>query len=124
MAKIQKYMRQMFIILYKEHEWTIEMIAKQFRVKERTVAAIVEKREQTSHCLCCGKDLIQTPGHRQKEFCSPACYRKWRKAHVFSSTAKHVCQLCGKEFIDPYHLSAKYCSKLCRDKACKKSRAI
>ena len=31
MAKIQKYMRQMFIILYKEHEWTIEMIAKQFR---------------------------------------------------------------------------------------------
>ena len=46
MAKVNKFMQQMFIDLYKNHEWTIERIAKQFKVKERTVIAIVEKREK------------------------------------------------------------------------------
>lgn len=117
MAQFNKFMREMLIDLYKNHGWTIQGLAKHFKAKERTITAIVEKREQTTHCLCCGKKLEQTPGHRQKEFCSPACYRKWRKLNVFSSTAKHKCQWCGKEFIDPYHLDAKYCSRACRDKA-------
>ena len=117
MAKVSKLIQRMFIELYKTHGWTIKQIADQFGCKERTVIAIVEKREQTTKCLYCGKELEQTPGHRQKEFCSPKCYKKWRKEHALNTTSKHVCQWCGKEFIDPYHLNAKYCCQECRDNA-------
>lgn len=35
---------------------------------ERNVIAVVETREVTSYCRCCGVELIQTAGHKQKEF--------------------------------------------------------
>lgn len=90
MSKINKLLQQTFIELYETQGWTPKQIADQFNVKERTVITVVEKREQTGFCLCCGKELEQIPGHRQKEFCSPKCYKKWRREHVLSSSAKHI----------------------------------
>lgn len=117
MPRLDKLTQSLFIQLYIKEGWTIKQIADQFRVKERTVAAVVEKREPTAYCLCCGKELEQSPGHRQKEFCSPKCYRKWRKEHSLVSTSHHICQWCGKEFVDPYHIDAKYCCEECRNKS-------
>jgi len=115
MPRIDKLTQSLFIKLYKDEKWTIKQIADQFQVKERTVIGVVEKRKPTGYCLCCGKEVEQTPGHRQKEFCSTSCYRKWRKGHALTSTSRHVCQWCGKEYIDPYHIDAKYCSQECRN---------
>lgn len=120
MPKLDKLTQSLFVQLYTNEGWTIKQIADQFLVKERTVAAVVEKREPTAHCLCCGKELEQSPGHRQKEFCSPKCYRRWRKEHSLVSTSHHICQWCKKKFIDPYHVDAKYCSEECRNNAYKK----
>ena len=122
MAKISKLLQQTFIELYRIQGWTPKQIADQFNVKERTVISVVEKREPTGFCLCCGKELEQTSGHRQKEFCSPKCYKKWRKEHVISSTAKHICLWCGKEFVDPFHINAKYCSEECRNNSYRKNK--
>ena len=119
MSKLDKKTKELFIELYTNHGWTIKEIAGQFQIKERSVIAVVEKREPTNTCLFCGKEIEQTPGHRQKEFCSQSCYRKWRKIHALSSSARHICQWCGKEFIDPDHINAKYCCEECRNKAYK-----
>lgn len=120
MPKITNLLNQTIFELYKNYGWSIKEIAGQFKIKERTIISIVEKRETTNRCLCCGKEITQTPGHRKKEFCSSCCYRKWRRENVLNSSAKHVCQWCGKDFIDPYHLNAKYCSRKCRNDSYKK----
>lgn len=112
-----KWMKELILKFYIDAGWSIKEIADYLNLKERTVIAVVAKRPHTNVCLCCGKQLEQIEGHRQKEFCSPKRYRKWRRENVLTSTAKHICQWCGKEFLDPYHLDAKYCSKECRNKS-------
>lgn len=63
------------------------------------------------YCRNCGKELIQTDGHRQKEFCCDNC----RKAywHNRQKNKEKVCPICGRKFIakDP---RTKYCSDFCK----------
>ena len=70
MPKPNKLLKQTIIELYKVHKWIPKQKANQFNISERSVIAVVDKREATKTCLYCGKELEQTPGHRQKEFCS------------------------------------------------------
>ena len=41
MPKIDKLTQSLFIKLYEDEKWTIKQIADQFKVKERTVIAVV-----------------------------------------------------------------------------------
>jgi len=63
------------------------------------------------YCKNCGKELIQTEGHRQKEFCCDNC----RKSYWHKKQCNQIkkCPICGREFLakDP---RAQYCSDLCR----------
>ena len=117
---MHKLNKQLMVELYTNQKWSIKEISEFMHLPERSVIAVVEPRETTSYCRCCGKELIQTTGHRQKEFCSSTCYKKWRRSNVLNSTAKHVCQYCGKEFTDPFHLNAKFCSRECRNNSYRK----
>ena len=63
------------------------------------------------YCKNCGKELVQTNGHRQKEFCCDNCRKAfWHKQQM----NKHRrCCWCNKIFVakDP---RAMYCSDFCR----------
>lgn len=67
--------------------------------------------DSKQYCKNCGKELVQTDGHRQKEFCCDNC----RKAywHKKQKNTEKMCPICGKKFIanDP---RAKYCCDFCR----------
>ena len=48
-------------------------------------------------CLHCGKELVHTPGKREKKFCCPECRQAWWNSHpqevrrraVYSFTCRH-----------------------------------
>ena len=54
-------------------------------------------------CPQCNATLAQSPGHRQKRFCSPKCRIAWWAAHPEQMTRKKLfsveCQHCGGVFI-------------------------
>ena len=66
-------------------------------------------------CMLCGKLLHQTPGHRQRKFCSDYCRSGWWNRHRYEQECgkkqKHTCPCCGKEFLGYGHRV--YCSVQC-----------
>lgn len=68
-------------------------------------------------CKRCGRPLINTPGHRQKTFCSSVCQRKYWQEHrdpmQHSSFITTTCPNCGKRFSDYAGHKRKYCSHSC-----------
>lgn len=68
-------------------------------------------------CKRCGATLVNTPGHRQKTFCSKSCQeRYWREHRNISLCASLVsctCPGCGKEIFDYKGHHRKYCSHQC-----------
>ena len=71
----------------------------------------------TSGCKRCGQSLINTPGHRQKIFCSTSCQRKYWQEHKemlhHDSFVTITCPVCGKRFSDYAGHHRKYCSHSC-----------
>lgn len=71
----------------------------------------------TGCCKRCGQPLNNTPGHRQKTFCSSECQRLYWREHpeLMNHTAiiQKRCPSCGKEFSDYRGHSRKYCSHAC-----------
>lgn len=69
------------------------------------------------YCKRCGTTLVNTPGHRQKIFCSKSCQeRYWREHRNISLCASLVsctCPGCGKEILDYKGHNRKYCSHQC-----------
>ena len=69
------------------------------------------------YCKRCGVPLVNTPGHRQKTFCSKSCQeRYWREHRNISLCASLVsctCPGCGKEILDYRGHNRKYCSHQC-----------
>ena len=53
-------------------------------------------------CPQCNSPLEQTPGHRQKRFCSTKCRNRWWQAHLDLMKRKTMkswtCQYCGHVF--------------------------
>lgn len=58
-------------------------IAKLTNLSKNTVATILRRQSIKTSCNCpvCGKTLKQTPGHRQKKFCSDECRMKYWRNH-------------------------------------------
>lgn len=71
----------------------------------------------TGCCKRCGHPLINTPGHRQKTFCSSVCQKKYWQEHKemlrHSSFITTTCPNCGKTFSDYAGHKRKYCSHAC-----------
>ena len=65
-------------------------------------------------CLQCGAPLSQTPGRRQKKYCSDRCRMTWWSTHpeMRSGGYGHICLVCGKEFVNSRN-TASYCGRAC-----------
>ena len=76
-----------------------------------------EPLQRNTQCKRCGADLINTPGHRQKTFCTNACQRKYWQEHTdlmrHCSYVEITCPACGKSFSDYAGHHRKYCSHAC-----------
>ena len=81
----------------------------------RQPAAETDKNEH--RCQCCGAPVVQTPGRKEKKFCSDKCRRKWWNAHPdqVDRRAMHdvTCAGCGKVFTVYGRTGRKYCCHAC-----------
>lgn len=68
-------------------------------------------------CLCCGKEVAQTPGRKEKKFCSDRCRNKWWNSHLDRVNRKanyeFICPQCKKKFTAYGNVKRKYCSHEC-----------
>lgn len=68
-------------------------------------------------CMCCGKQIIQYPGRKEKKFCSDVCRNKWWNSHLNLVKRKAMyeftCPTCGKVFFAYGNRNRKYCSHEC-----------
>lgn len=69
------------------------------------------------YCKRCGAPLVNTPGHRQKSFCSKSCQERYWREHrnitLCASLISCTCSGCGKEILDYKGHHRKYCSHQC-----------
>ena len=70
-----------------------------------------------SLCRCCGAQVTQYPGRKEKKFCSDACRNKWWNTHLGEAKRKsmteYVCPACGKSFRAYEKRNRRYCSHSC-----------
>ena len=70
-----------------------------------------------SLCRCCGAQVPQYPGRKEKKFCSDACRNKWWNTHLGEakrlSMTVYVCPACGKSFRAYEKRNRRYCSHSC-----------
>ena len=71
----------------------------------------------TDRCPQCNAVLKQSPGHRQKRFCSPICRMAWWSAHPEQMVRKNLsrveCLHCGTVFLQYGNRPRKFCSQRC-----------
>ena len=72
-----------------------------------------EEKKPDNKCLFCGKNVVQTKGHRQKSFCDSKCRMKYWLANGCSNKKIHKCKKCGKEFYGYESQHPSFCSKNC-----------
>ncbi len=76
-----------------------------------------DKAEDTTICKNCGIPLKQTPGHRQKKFCSDKCRFAWWHGQNgdISKSSRYIfeCKNCCKEFKSYGRKNRKYCGYAC-----------
>lgn len=72
---------------------------------------------RSSFCQECGKEITQTPGRKEKKFCSDECRHKWWNARPDRIERKAVysytCACCGKPFTAYGNSRRKYCCHAC-----------
>lgn len=70
---------------------SISSIAEKMNLSVNSVKSFCRRKDvapMKDGCKRCGQPLINTPGHRQKTFCSAACRQKyWREN---SNLVKHI----------------------------------
>ena len=68
-------------------------------------------------CLCCGAQIRQNPGRKEKKFCSNRCRNKWWNSHLDRVNHKAIyeftCLHCKKPFTAYGNAGRKYCSHAC-----------
>lgn len=64
-------------------------------------------------CINCGVMLVQTPGAKQKTFCSDKCRYAWWNRHKSKQPCQLSCQFCGKGFISFGNRNRKFCGREC-----------
>lgn len=79
--------------------------------------AIWKQENTAALCKHCGAVLNNTPGHRQKTFCSAVCQQKywWENRNLMHHHAliSVTCPACGKSFTAYKGHHRKYCSHAC-----------
>jgi len=116
------------ILLLRAQGQSYARISRSTGVSVNTVKSLCQrtkaKKEQANQplhgCKQCGAKLIQTPGHRQKTFCSTACRMKWWREHPEAVRHKlytYVCGNCGKAFTSVGSRKRVYCCRECYMKA-------
>jgi len=79
----------------------------------------VEPIEQKNirYCRNCGRPVEQTPGRKEKKFCSDKCRMDWWNSHPElvnrKATYEFVCAYCRKPFTAYGNANRKYCSHEC-----------
>lgn len=72
---------------------------------------------ETHHCLCCGKEVVQLGGRKEKKFCSDKCRNKWWNSNLDKVNRKanyeFICPHCKKQFSAYGNKNRKYCSHSC-----------
>ncbi len=68
-------------------------------------------------CQCCGKEVAQMPGRKEKRFCSDRCRNKWWNSHLDQVKRKanyeFICPHCKKRFKVYGNAGRKYCCHEC-----------
>ncbi len=76
-----------------------------------------EKMLDAHICKFCGKEVEQTPGHKEKKFCDATCRQSWWNSHLDKVNRKAIyefeCEFCHKPFTAYGNDHRKYCCKLC-----------
>lgn len=93
-------------------------IARVLDISPNTVKSYLRRKRTKEHtCLYCGKLVTQTPGKREKKFCSDECRSRWWNAHKDQAHHRNirtlVCPVCGKQFEVFRSRERKYCSHEC-----------
>lgn len=72
---------------------------------------------EVHHCLCCGKEVVQPRGRKEKKFCSDKCRNKWWNSNLDKVNRKanyeFICPHCKKLFSAYGNKNRKYCSHAC-----------
>ena len=114
-----------YIYDLKEKGLSYSKISKETGISENTIKSFFRRenlknareKEEGINCKYCGKDLIQTKGHRQKKFCSDKCRFAWWKSaeSEIPEDSPYIfrCKNCGKEFNRCGKKNRKYCSFGC-----------
>lgn len=68
-------------------------------------------------CLCCGEEVEQNPGRKEKKFCSDRCRNRWWNSHLDRverrANYEFVCLHCQNHFTAYGNAKRKYCSHEC-----------
>lgn len=109
-------------------------IARMLGLSENTVKSFYRRKKLTrrtdavSHmavpvmdgqrfCLYCGVEVAQTPGRKEKKFCSDRCRNKWWNSHLdrvkHKAIYEYICRHCKKPFTAYGNAGRKYCSHEC-----------
>ena len=95
---------------------TVKSYCKRNPISSEVVPAL-KAVTYTDRCPQCNAPLVQTPGHRQKRFCSLKCRMAWWKAHPEAMKRKRLtslaCQHCGTAFLQYASRPRKFCSRSC-----------
>ena len=83
----------------------------------RRQSIIKPKADDKHYCKCCGKVVKQTPGRKEKKFCSGECRVKWWNSNLDKvnrkAYEKKTCLKCGKEFMVYGSAPKKFCTHSC-----------
>lgn len=84
---------------------------------ETMLELIITDEPFVKPCQCCGKPVLQTPGRKEKRFCSDDCRTRFWNRH-FTETKRPAlvtctCPVCGSEFYAYGNRNRKYCSHEC-----------
>ena len=97
-------------------------IARELGLSENTVKSYIRRSTEPvmpddTVCPECGKKIINTPGHRQRKFCSANCRCEYWKKHpekINRRSGKQIrCRNCGEVFTDYERRGRKYCCHAC-----------
>ena len=103
-------------------------IAERLGVSENTIKSFCKRNgfggamgnqstKETDTCLYCGAAIKQTPGKKQKKFCSDKCRWGWWNQNLDKVKRKAIytfeCPNCKKQFTSYGNAKRKYCSHQC-----------
>ncbi len=101
-------------------ENTVKSFCRRKKLTGRTDAVshrAVPVRDGQHFCLCCGAEVAQTPGRKEKKFCSDKCRNKWWNSHLdrvnHKAVYEFICLYCKKPFTAYGNAGRKYCCHAC-----------